>query len=257
MSILKGRIKSKISGRDRIHSIKQSRRISAKPKTKNTAYSAKKPAFGLGIRPKGSPRPKTIKAASHIQTKKKGIMTKVELDKKIESEAQKKEYKIAAKQIIDGMLADGQSSDYLERMVSQKAKDVIALLSRPRSDEEIAKKLDIKINTIRRILNVLQGFGVTNYSISKSKDGWLSFVWEIDTKKAGFFTDYINSGELKTDIVTDSCNDYFVCDKCYKENRLILTFDAAYESNFKCVCEKNLSQVTKEQVSTLILKAKD
>ncbi len=249
-------IKGKKSSRSRKHSVKTGYRTSGKPG--NAVRKTAKPAFGLGIRQKGSPRPKR-KAVIDLHDKKKAIKinVKAETDKKAAADAQKKEYIDSAKQIIGMMMADKQSADYLERMVSQRAKEVINMLNRPRSDEEIAKRLDVKINTVRRILNVLQGYGITNYSISKNKDGWLSFVWELDTKKASFFTNYVNNGPLKTEVVTEGCNDYFVCDRCYKENKLILTFDAAYESNFKCVCEKNLSQVTKDQVGIMIAKAKN
>lgn len=154
---------------------------------------------------------------------------------------------------IERLESSPDAVDYLNKNVGKASTDIISLLKKPRSDEEIAAMLDMKINAVRRILNIIQGYGITNYNVSKNKDGWLSFTWYIDDRKAYQFFDYIaERSKSTTSIVSDDCNDYFICSKCYKENRLILTFDAAYEAGFKCTCDNNLSQMDRSEIENII-----
>lgn len=166
------------------------------------------------------------------------------------------DYKKSVIPIIDRIISDQNSLEYLTKNVSKYTVDVIELLKIPKSDEEIAGILDMKINAVRRMLNIMQGYGITDYNTSKNKDGWLSFTWYINIKRIPKYFDYLDTMNTSTNILTENCNDYFICDNCYRENKLILTFDAAYESDFKCMCDTDLSRIGKDQVNELILKAK-
>ncbi|EQD78739.1 Transcription factor TFIIE, alpha subunit [mine drainage metagenome] len=130
--------------------------------------------------------------------------------------------------IIDNIIGDEQANDYLRKNVSKVAADVIALLKKPMCDDEIADLLDMKINSVRRILNIMQGYGITNYNISKNSEGWLSFSWYVDINKIPQFFDYIKSAVSTTNVLKEGCNDYFICESCYSDNRMILTFDAVF-----------------------------
>ena len=48
-------------------------------------------------------------------------------------------------------------------------------------------------------------------------------------------------------MINNNCNDYFLCNDCYKSDNLLYTFDAAFESNFKCNCGKNLARMDKTE----------
>ena len=85
------------------------------------------------------------------------------------------EYSKAASVIINNLGSDEIVSSYLRKNVSKRAIDVVGLLDSPKTDEDIAARLGLKINAVRRILNIMQGYGITNYNISKNVDGWLSF----------------------------------------------------------------------------------
>lgn len=138
--------------------------------------------------------------------------------------------------------------EYLKKNVSKRAVDVVGMLNTPKTDEYIAAQLDMKINAIRRILNIMQGYGLTNYYISKNTNGWLSFSWYINTAKVPAFLNYIDSIGNDKPLVTDSCNDYFICNKCYKEEKFIFTFDDAYDVGFRCNCGNSLSRIEKTEV---------
>ena len=142
---------------------------------------------------------------------------------------------------------------YLKKNVSKRAVDVINALSAPKTDEALALELDMKINAVRRILNIMQGYGVTNYYIAKNVNGWLSFAWYINIGKLPPFFEYVKTLEGKKQTVSADCNDYFVCNECYEKSKLIFTFDAAFEEGFKCsVCGNNLKMVGKDEATTLI-----
>ncbi|EQD62496.1 Transcription factor TFIIE, alpha subunit [mine drainage metagenome] len=144
--------------------------------------------------------------------------------------------------------------NYLKKNVNKNALEVLALLQSPNTDEAISMQLDMKVNSVRRILNIMQGYGITNYYVAKNTNGWLSFAWYVNTNKMGSFFDYIKS--MKGDeysAIKDDCNDYFVCKKCYADDNIIFTFDAAYEAGFKCgACGSKFDMISKDEAMALI-----
>lgn len=129
----------------------------------------------------------------------------------------------AVKNAINILLNNEQIIDYLKKNVSRVAPDVINMLSTPRTDEYIAAQLDMKINAIRRILNILQGYGITNYYVAKNTNGWLSFAWFINVEKLDPFLQYVNGIGADKSVINEECNDYFKCEKCYATDKLIFT----------------------------------
>lgn len=159
---------------------------------------------------------------------------------------------------IDTLSNNDAAIGYLKKNVSKRATDVINALATPKTDEALALELDMKINAVRRILNILQGYGVTNYYIAKNVNGWLSFAWYINIGKLPPFFEYIKTLESKAQTVSENCNDYFVCENCYDKSKLIFTFDAAFEEEFKCsVCSNKLQMVDRTQASSLMDKAQE
>jgi transcription factor E len=157
-----------------------------------------------------------------------------------------------AKKAIDNLLLSETAVEYLKRNVSKRAVDVINMLAAPETDEGLAEMLGMKINAIRRILNIMHGYGITNYYVSKNVNGWLSFSWYINANKVPVFLDYISSMEKEKLTADENCNDFFVCNGCYKNDKFIYTFDAAFEAGFKCNCGNNLERIDKPQVEALL-----
>ncbi len=156
-----------------------------------------------------------------------------------------------AEESINKILNNANSADYLIKNVSKKAVDVLHLLVNPMTDEQISFQLDMKINSIRRILNILQGYGLTKYYVAKNSNGWLSFAWYINTTKLDYFFDYIKQGN--STFLKEDCNDYFICNKCYKDNNLVLTFNEAFDNEFKCnTCGKQYSRIDRLETEKLI-----
>jgi len=157
--------------------------------------------------------------------------------------------------VLDRLLSNERAVEYLKKNVSKMAVDVIGMLVTPKTDEFLAEQMGTKINAIRRILNIMQGYGITNYYISKNTKGWLSFAWYINTSKLAPFLEYVDGMEREKSIVNEACNDYFVCENCYKSHKFVFTFDSAYENTFKCNnCGKNLNRMDREEAAILVNK---
>ncbi len=153
---------------------------------------------------------------------------------------------------VDALLANAAAMAFLRKNVSKWSVDVLNTLITPKTDEYIAEKLGIKINAARRILNLLQTHGITNYYVAKNDGGWLSFAWYINTDKIQPFFDFVSTVANKKTVVNNDCNDYFVCNDCYQRERLIFTFDAAFEAAFRCNCGNDLSRIGKLAAEKLV-----
>ena len=233
---------------------KTAKKSTSEPKKNMTAKYAKKNHMG---KQQEKPKPKQnqhiVKHApavvKPISDRKAQSIEKAKKQKELDEAA----YTSNAMKYIEALVEDTRISDYLNKNVSRHASEVIDLLTIPRTDEEIAAALDLKINAVRRILNIMQGYGITNYNVSKNNEGWLSFAWYINTNKVPQFFDYVKNTASEKATLKDDCNDYFICKSCYDDNKFIFTFDAAYESSFKCnICNKQLSRIDKEKASELL-----
>ncbi|MGI0100672.1 MAG: hypothetical protein ACREBH_03070 [Candidatus Micrarchaeaceae archaeon] len=198
-----------------------------------------------------APIQKRQKPANAQQVKNKTVVKESRKKKTNMSVPQPEEVKAA----LDKLLYNEIAVEYLKKNVSKMAVDVIGMLITPKTDEYLAEQLGTKINAIRRILNIMQGYGITNYYISKNTKGWLSFAWYINTNKLPPFLEYIEGMEKEKSIVNDTCNDYFICESCYKSDRFVFTFDSAFENSFKCNnCGKSLDRMSKEEAEQLLNK---
>ena len=203
----------------------------ARPKA---AHKKAAPVRGAA-KPRGAAEKKDAAAAKET---KRGFMPNM---------AQPDEIKAA----LGNLLGDETSLAFLRKNVSKWAPDVLNMLATPKTDEYLAEQLGMKINAVRRILNLLQGYGVTNYYVAKNTNGWLSFAWYVNASKVPPFFDYIKSVSTRRTVVTNECNDYFMCNSCYPEDKLVFTFDAAYEAAFKCGCGQKFARISKDAAEEL------
>lgn len=104
---------------------------------------------------------------------------------------------------------------------------------------------------------MLDTYGVARYDTNKDNKGWLTFEWYLDAEKLGELSVTVANAKPENGYkLPEDCNDFFYCGKCYDEQRVILPFDTAYESEFKCEnCGKQLKQVNKDEARTLFEQA--
>ncbi|MDE1869744.1 MAG: hypothetical protein KGH71_02035 [Candidatus Micrarchaeota archaeon] len=160
---------------------------------------------------------------------------------------------VADEALIGAVVSNEHFSNHVSRSVGKRAKEIIQLLAEPQTDDAVAEKLGIKINEVRRMLNTLNTYGVTRYNVNKDSKGWLTFKWYIDANKLTELKEQIvlRSGEGSYKL-PEGCNDFFICNKCYAEEKTIFPFDTALEMNFKHECGGVMKQVNKMEAEQLI-----
>ncbi len=210
--------------------------------------SARKVVGGKKVAKKASAKKRH--AAARSQPEQKAVVdAKAARRGFIPNIAQPDEIKAA----LDSLLSDSNSQSFLRKNISKWAPDVLNMLTTPKTDDYLAEQLGMKINAVRRILNLMQGYGITNYYVAKNTNGWLSFAWYVNASKVAPFFEYIKNVSSRRTVVTTECNDYFVCDSCYPKDKLIFTFDAAYEAAFRCTCGQKFARINKDSAEKLTL----
>ena len=191
---------------------------------------------------------KLASKAKRVQVKKTDSSIKVRKEQVAKNTAEIVKF-------IDEIVNNRDFSDYIIKNVGRKAIDILSSLNEPLSDEELASKLDIKINEVRRILNTLNTYGITKYDTLKDKKGWLTFKWYINTDNIDKVKKTIlENNKLAKYKLPDDCNDFFICDTCFEKNKILFPFDTAVEMKFKCDCGGNLVRISKEEAQQLIEK---
>jgi len=154
--------------------------------------------------------------------------------------------------------------DFLEKVGGQHAIQLVKICEKkgaPITDEEIGKKLPLKITEIRTILNRLHFRGIACYN--KKRDtttGWYSYTWEIAPKRVAELileeqSEEISKLEQKADF--EGGHAFFGCGKKRCEQ---LPFEIAAEYQFRCpecggimeaVDAKKRAKSLKRRVSTM------
>ncbi len=150
------------------------------------------------------------------------------------------------------VMRDPKFAEYLGRKVGKRAVEVVTILATPQTDEKVAEVMAVKVNEVRRMLNVLNSYSLVRYDVNKDNKGWLTFKWYLDREKIAEFGDNVIAKEGRTEYsLPQGCNDFFVCDTCYKDQKLVLPFDNAFESAFKCECGSKLRMISRQETEAL------
>ena len=156
--------------------------------------------------------------------------------------------------VIQDAISDTDFSNHIARSIGKRARDIILLLADPQTDDIIAEKLSIKINEVRRMLNMLNTYGVARYNVNKDSKGWLTFKWYIDSNKLlEMRKDIVAQNAKSAYKIPEGCNDFFLCDKCYGGQNTVFPFETAFEMGFKCDCGTAMKRVSKEDLAQLVV----
>lgn len=136
--------------------------------------------------------------------------------------------------------------DFLTNNGGQLAMPLITkyYLSTGFSDEEVAKKLKLKVTEVRTALNRLHYKGIVEYARKKNKNtGWYSYTWKINNKKILEYLIKDKEEEIvKLNKEIEKMQDYcfFSCKKGCSE----AIFEIASQYNFICPdCGKEMSSL--------------
>ena len=121
---------------------------------------------------------KKIAVKGHVDSKKFVVTKKTPAEKAIERKALKELVKKKAvhdkeremvlfaeqERIKAATLLENEAFvEFIAKNVGKKAINIIKLLHLPQTDDKLAADLSVKINEVRRILNVLDSYGVARY----------------------------------------------------------------------------------------------
>jgi transcription initiation factor TFIIE subunit alpha len=227
-------------------SVSGPRKASASQKpAKTKTRSNSKPKLKLKVKiSKAKPK----KAAAHKISKKSLIKKnspKLKMKPKSKAKNSKKQLKSKitvpqpppppvkrelSKEIIE-ILGRAQARQWLIDLGGENTLEVIRSLPAIPSDEELAKKLKVKVSDVRASLNKLHNEGLVAYIRDKnSETGWYSYSWEINESR---IKRWMSDKEAASEALRPREGvDLYFCKDCGPDSTI--TFESASECLFKC-----------------------
>ncbi|RLG87148.1 MAG: transcription factor [Thermoprotei archaeon] len=140
----------------------------------------------------------------------------------------------------------------IEMMFGETARRVFeVLLASPRevTDEEVAQKLGLRVNDVRRALYEMSRFNFVTYRRTRQGEGiWYVYYWRVDVeslKRLLLMRKKLVLQKLRQRLEFEKNNVFFVC----PNDGSRYTFDEAFENGFKCPrCGADLVEESNEEV---------
>jgi transcription factor E len=159
----------------------------------------------------------------------------------------KKEPKLSAE--LDAVLSNSRVRQMLVDSGGESALDIMRAFTKELSDDDLAKKLKLKISDVRATLNRLHNLGIVQYNRYKDAEtGWFSYFWSLNLEKT---KSWVEEQILKEAAPGDiSSSEYYFCPKCGAES--MYEFAAASDNSFRCpLCNKALEFVDENAAKDL------
>ena len=97
-----------------------------------------------------------------------------------------REKRVAEIKRLRELVGDAGFTKSISSVVGTGALDILKLLAEgPRTDENIAERLGVKVNDVRRMLNVMNSYSIVRYDVNKDSKGWLLFTTARETTLKG------------------------------------------------------------------------
>jgi transcription factor E len=190
------------------------------------------------------------KSKSHVVQKKPAKELRREKD-----EAIAKAHAVADTLKAESLLGNSNFNQHISDTLGAVAPEILrSLVKNPKTDEDIAVQHNVKVNDVRRLLNMMNGYGIVKYDVSKDNKGWLIFKWKLNNEKLEDYISKLEAEATTSEIpnLPGNCNDFFICKKCYSTQKVVLPFDSAFESGFNCEsCGKPYAILNKEETIAL------
>ncbi|MBU0532375.1 hypothetical protein KKB44_02675 [Candidatus Micrarchaeota archaeon] len=165
-----------------------------------------------------------------------------------------KEEEIKMRQRISTILSDALVRQTLIEIGGENALAIVRNFHSNHSDEELAKRLKIKISDVRATLNKLHNEGLVNYLREKdSETGWYSYSWSLNQERMEKWAD-AQSNKLISLCGSNEGEHYF-CPACGMST--IIGFEAASNWEFRCEqCNRLLEYIDEKRMNELIEKTR-
>lgn len=157
-------------------------------------------------------------------------------------------------QKVSKILADASVRQNLIGIGGENALAIVRNFYGNHSDEELAKKLKIKISDVRATLNKLHNEGLVNYIREKdSETGWYSYSWSLNQNRMEKWA--TNQSSRLSSMGGDSNSEYYFCPTCGTSS--ITNFESASNIDFKCErCNRMLEFIDGKKILELYEKSK-
>lgn len=193
----------------------------------------------MAIRKKTSKVPKKVKKpakAVKVSNEEKEAAAKI-------AEAEQKHL-----QRVSHILSDSMVRQNLIEIGGENALAIVRTFYGNHSDEELAKKLKIKISDVRATLNKLHNEGLVNYIREKdSETGWYSYSWTLNHDR---MQKWATNQSSRLSSLSDSSVDYYFCPACGTSS--ITNFEAAATVDFRCDrCNRLLEFIDEKRITEL------
>ncbi|MEM4360067.1 MAG: hypothetical protein QXT45_06025 [Candidatus Bilamarchaeaceae archaeon] len=235
---------------------KKFKRSKRPPRNKKQSKNSKKiikkikEAIAIPTKSRQKDREKRAKPARNktkLHTKKEVIVKEKPAERKIEpvvpsltKEDMRRLAEILSRPFIRETLVD---------IGGENAIAIIRNFERAASDEDISKKLKIKISDVRAALNKLHNEGLVLYNRYKDNEtGWYSYSWYLNKEKMEKWAkEQIKKFESRGH---GDGGEFYVCPFCGFST--IVGFEVAIEKGFKCeICNRQLEFLDEEKMQRL------
>jgi len=199
---------------------------------------------------------KKLKSSVGVKQKTVAKATKRPIEKPEEPKINREELTKKLQQIereeisrLNSVLQDSYARQLLIDLAGENSLEIVRNFRGNPSDEDIAKKLKIKISDVRATLNKLHSAGLVNYFRDKDNEtGWYSYSWNLNRSKIQNWVEESIQDKHKEFLES---GDHYFCVECGLES--IKPFESATEVKFKChSCDKDLEFLDVEKLNELI-----
>lgn len=219
-----------------------------KPRAQPKAKKAKKlPAKRKAspIKRPASKKPRKLqKAESSRKQKKKPALRQEE-----PQEQKAPEKKPIPRAEVNGLLSDAYARHLVIESGGEYALEIVKGFTNNISDEELSKKLKIKISDVRATLNKLHSLGVVEYTRHKdSETGWFSYFWSLNiARMKSWISDRMDEDHRRLDF---TAKEHYYCPRCGGSS--IHDFVSASDFGFRCpTCSSALDFLSQEKADEL------
>lgn len=202
------------------------------------------------IAKKVAKKTKPIKAKP-LSKEMKDRLRKLEEKKRVDMElAARKEACKRELERINKVLSHSFARQAIVNLAGENSLDILKSFEINMSDEEISRKLSLKISDVRATLNKLHGEGLVLYFRDKNNEtGWYSYTWLANANRVEMWVN--NHIESKNLLATDSGAEHYFCPDCGLN--AVHDFESASNVSFKCqICNSDLQYLDAQKRNELI-----
>jgi len=156
---------------------------------------------------------------------------------------------------VNELLNDPAIHAYIQRMIGDEGVELLRRFQEvgEHSDEELAEKTGVNLNTVRHTLYTLYEKRLAEYRrLKNTETGWLTYLWHLrmDRLNEVIEEEIKNALEhLDARLAYEEKNDFYICKGC----GAIYTFADAANWNFECPnCEEMLEHFDNELLANAL-----